>query len=168
MEYTFTLKYQLAKRAEDADALVEQLAEAGCDDALIGIGVPGRVALEFIRSAPSAKQAIESAVLQVKSVLADAQLFEVSPDYVGLTDVADLVGVSRQNMRKLMLAHYHSFPAPVHEGAATIWHLADVLTWLESRGGYHLPAGVQEAAAAALTFNLSKEIKRHRSPPDTP
>jgi len=168
MEYTFTLKYQLAKRAEDADALVEQLAEAGCDDALIGIGVPGRVALEFIRSAPSAKQAIESAVLQVKSVLADAQLFEVSPDYVGLTDVADLVGVSRQNMRKLMLAHYHSFPAPVHEGVATIWHLADVLAWLESRGGYSLPAGVQEAAAAALTFNLSKEIKRHRSPPDTP
>lgn len=168
MEYTFTLKYQLANRADDPDALVEQLAEAGCDDALIGIGVPGRVALEFIRSAPSAQQAIESAVLQVKSVLADAQLFEVSPDYVGLTDVADLVGVSRQNMRKLMLAHYHSFPAPVHEGAATIWHLADVLAWLESRGGYSLPAGVQEAAAAALDFNLSKEIKRHRSLPDTP
>jgi hypothetical protein len=30
---------------------------------------------------------------------------------VGLTDVAEIVGVSRQNMRKSMLAHPGSFPA---------------------------------------------------------
>ena len=48
MEYTFTLKYQLVGQTEEArDALVERLAEAGCDDALIGLGIPGRIALEF-------------------------------------------------------------------------------------------------------------------------
>ncbi|WP_431021965.1 DNA-binding protein [Erwinia rhapontici] len=167
MEYTFTLKYQLVGQTEeDGDALVERLAEAGCDDALIGLGIPGRIALEFIREASSAQQAMESALEQVRSVLPDARLFEVSPDYVGLTDVADLIGVTRQNMRKLMLAHYHTFPAPIHEGSATIWHLAEVLTWLEKRGGYRVPENVQEAAAAALNLNLSKEIQRHRSQPD--
>ncbi|MFK8256950.1 helix-turn-helix transcriptional regulator [Erwinia sp. AnSW2-5] len=167
MEYTFTLKYQLTDQAGTSDVLVERLAEAGCDDALIGLGIPGRIALEFIREASSAQQAMESALEQIRSVLPDARLFEVSPDYVGLTDVADLIGVTRQNMRKLMLAHYLTFPAPIHEGIATIWHLADVLTWLESRGGYRVPENVQEAAAAALNLNLSNEILRHRSQPDT-
>ncbi|MGE5331556.1 MAG: transcriptional regulator, partial [Nitrospirota bacterium] len=35
MEYTFTLKYQLAEDDCDLDALVERLGEAGCDDALV-------------------------------------------------------------------------------------------------------------------------------------
>ena len=49
MEYTFTLKYQLTYADRDPDALVERLGEAGCDDALVGIGQPGRLALEFTR-----------------------------------------------------------------------------------------------------------------------
>ncbi|CFN55919.1 DNA-binding protein [Bordetella pertussis] len=32
--------------------------------------------------------------------------------------MAQIVGVSRQNMRKLMLAHPATFPAPIHEGSA--------------------------------------------------
>ncbi|PSD31181.1 transcriptional regulator, partial [Stenotrophomonas maltophilia] len=46
MEYTFTLKYQLTEDDSDPDDLVERLGEAGCDDALVGIGQPGRLALE--------------------------------------------------------------------------------------------------------------------------
>ena len=45
MEYTFTLKYQLTDDDRDLQALVEHLGEAGCDDALVGIGQPGRLAL---------------------------------------------------------------------------------------------------------------------------
>ena len=41
MEYTFTLKYQLTDDDRDPDALVERLAEAGCDDALVGIVFDG-------------------------------------------------------------------------------------------------------------------------------
>src|SRR5574337_1190585 len=51
MEYTFTLKYQLADGDRDADALVERLGESGCDDALVGIGQPGRLALQVRRCA---------------------------------------------------------------------------------------------------------------------
>ena len=160
MEYTFTLKYQLADDDRNPDVLVERLGEAGCDDALVGIGQPGRLALEFIREAENADAAVRSALADVRSAVPSARLIEVAPDLVGLTDVAEMVGVSRQNMRKLMLANPGSFPAPVHEGGASIWHLADVLTWLQARGSYSLARDVLEVARVALQVNLAKESRR--------
>ena len=160
MEYTFTLKYQLADDDRDPDALVERLGDAGCDDALVGIGQPGRLALEFTREADSADAAVRSALADVRSAVPAARLIEVAPDLVGLTDVADIVGVSRQNMRKLMLAHPGTFPAPVHEGSASIWHLADVLTWLQAKGSYSVAMDVLEVACVALQVNVAKEGRR--------
>ncbi|MDY1550227.1 helix-turn-helix transcriptional regulator [Luteibacter sahnii] len=160
MEYTFTLKYQLADDDRDADALVERLGEAGCDDALVGIGQPGRLALEFTRDADSADAAVRSALTDVRRAVPSARLIEIAPDLVGLTDVADIVGVSRQNMRKLMLAHPGNFPAPVHEGSASIWHLADVLTWLQAKGSYSLALDVLEVSRVALQVNVAKEGRR--------
>ncbi|HBO5844628.1 TPA: DNA-binding protein [Pseudomonas aeruginosa] len=163
MEYTFTLKYQLADEDRDADALLERLGEAGCDDALVGIGQPGRLALEFVREAADAGAAMRSELADVRRAVPSAKLIEVAPDLVGLTDVADIVGVSRQNMRKLMLAHPSSFPAPVHEGSASIWHLADVLAWLQAKGSYSLPQDVLDVARAALQVNVVKESGRSQA-----
>ena len=160
MEYTFTLKYQLADEDRDPDALVERLGEAGCDDALVGIGQPGRLALEFTREATDADAAVRSALADVRNAIPLAKLIEVAPDLVGLTDVADIVGVSRQNMRKLMLAHPGSFPAPVHEGSASIWHLADVLIWLQAKGSYSLAKDVLDVSQVALQVNVAKEGQR--------
>ncbi len=160
MEYTFTLKYQLADGDRDPDVLVERLGEAGCDDALVGIGQPGRLALEFTREAADADEAVLSALADVRRAVPSARLIEVTPDLVGLTDVAEIVGVSRQNMRKLMLAHPGSFPAPVHEGSASIWHLADVLAWLETKGSYSLAQDVLDVARVALQVNVAKEGQR--------
>lgn len=160
MEYLFTLKYRLAEQDRDMDVLVERLGEAGCDDALVGIGQPGRVALEFTREADSAEAAVRSALADVKRAVPAAQLIEATPDFVGLTDVAEVVGVSRQNMRKLMLAHSGSFPAPVHEGGASIWHLAEVLTWLDAKGGYVLEQSLLEVSKVTLQVNLAKEAQR--------
>jgi predicted DNA-binding transcriptional regulator AlpA len=160
MEYTFTLKYQLADDDRDLDALVERLGEAGCDDALVGIGQPRRLALEFTREAANADEAVRSALADVRRAAPSARLIEVTPDLVGLTDVADIVGVSRQNMRKLMLAHPNSFPTPVHEGSASIWHLADVLVWLQAKGSYTLAKDILDVARVALQVNLAKEGRR--------
>ena len=161
MEYIFTLKYQLADEDSDPDALVERLGAAGCDDALVGVGQPGRLALEFSREADSAEEAVRTALADVKSAAPSARLIEASPDLVGLTDVADVVGISRQAMRKLMLAHRATFPMPVHEGIASIWHLAEVLDWLRTRGGYQIDTGILEAARVALEVNITKETLRH-------
>ncbi|MCP1454361.1 putative DNA-binding transcriptional regulator AlpA [Pseudomonas kilonensis] len=160
MEYIFTLKYQLADDGCAMDELVERLGEAGCDDALVGIGQPGRLALEFTREAPDAVKAVLSALADVHRAVPSAKLIEVAPDLVGLTDVAEIVGVSRQNMRKLMLAHPGSFPTPVHEGSTSIWHLADVLGWLQARGSYSLTKDVLDVAQVALQVNVAKEGRR--------
>jgi len=161
MEYIFTLKYHLAEQDSDMNALIERLGAAGCDDALAGIGQSGRLALEFSREADSAEKAVHSALADVRRAIPLARLIEISPDLVGLTDVADIVGVSRQAMRKLMLTHRATFPLPVHDGNASIWHLADVLDWLATRGGYQFDDSVLEVARAALEVNIAKEAIRY-------
>ena len=161
MEYIFTLKYQLADHDSDLNALVERLGAAGCDDALVGMGQPGRLALEFSREATSAEEAVRTALVDVKSAVPSARLIEASPDLVGLTDVADVIGVSRQAMRKLMLTHRGTFPMPVHEGSASIWHLAEVLDWLNMRGGYQIDTKILEVAKVMLEVNIVKEASRH-------
>ena len=96
MEYEFVLKFKLDDADSADDDVVERLGAAGCDDATVGIGLPGRIALSFTREASSAKQAILSALEDVKRAIPSAELIEVSPDLAGLTDIAELVGVSRQ------------------------------------------------------------------------
>lgn len=157
MEYVFTLKYQIA--SEDPDALIERLGTAGCDDALVGTGQTGRLALAFTRDARNAYTAILSALRDVKKALPEAKLIEVTPDLVGLTDVADMVGVSRQNMRKLMLGHGTRFPPPVHEGSAALWHLADVLGWLSEKANYEVDKSLIEIAISARQINIAKEAR---------
>lgn len=160
MEYDFELKFKLAPGEARARELVERLGEAGCDDAVIGIGQPGRIALNFTRDATSAKRAVVSALRDVKKVIPRATLIETGPDFVSLTDIADRVGVSRQNMRKLMLAYSDSFPAPIHEGSTAFWHLAPVLQWLERQQGYSIEPALLDVAHIAMQINLAKEAGR--------
>ena len=162
MEYIFTLKYQLADHDSDLEAIVERLGASGCDDALVGIGQPGRLALEFSREADSAEEAVCTALADVKSAVPFARLVEASPDLVGLTDVADIIGVSRQAMRKLMVANRATFPMPVHEGSASIWHLSEVLDWLKARGSHQIDSGIVEIAQVLLEVNITKESNRHQ------
>jgi hypothetical protein len=88
MDYFFTLKYQLMTDDPDFEQLVERLAEAGCDDASIGIGEPGRIALAFARARNNARDAICTAVRDVRQAIPSARLVGVTPDFVGLTEVA--------------------------------------------------------------------------------
>lgn len=161
-EYSFILKYRLSDQDCDADALVERLGEAGCTDALVGVGVAGRLALDFTREADSALDAIRSALHDVKTALPTATLVEISPDLVGLTDVAELMRVARQSMRKVMVAH-PDFPSPVYEGHMSLWHLSDVLVWLKGRKGYAYDPELQETAEVARAVNFAREKRRSSS-----
>jgi len=114
--YEFTLKFSFPDddQIDGMDELVERLGEVGCHDALVGIGKTGRLALDFCREADSAFEAVSSAIADVKTAIPKAQVTQAIPDLVGLTDVADIVGCSRQNMRKLMIKSGSSFPAPIY------------------------------------------------------
>jgi len=80
MEYTFTLKYRLSPADQNVDDLIERLGAEGCEDFLVGVGQPGRVALEFTREADSAQAAIQSALADVKRVMPRAQVLEAAPE----------------------------------------------------------------------------------------
>ena len=155
MEYEFTLKFKLPTVDADSDELIERLGDV-CGDALVGIGQPGRLALNFTRDTDSAELAIVSALTDVKNVIPQAELVEVAPDFVGLTDVAELMGVTRQNMRKLMLTHPDGFPAPIHEGSSALWHLAVLLQWLQGRDGYCIDPLLLDVARTTMQVNLTK------------
>ena len=97
MEYQFTLHYRLAETDNDFDAIVERLGEAGCDDALVGMGLPGCLGLDFVRAAKSAEAAMRSALADVRQAIPAAELIEAVPDFVGLSDAADVVGAQHRS-----------------------------------------------------------------------
>ena len=155
LDYIFTLKYRLPFDASP-DALVERLGEAGLTDALAGIGIAGRLGLEFTRAASSGTAALESAAADVSLCLPEAVLIEACPDYAGLTDIAEHVGLSRQAVRKIMAAD-KDFPAPVHDGSTGLWHLSEVLDWFMRSRQQDVDPALCEVAWAARALNAGIE-----------
>lgn len=162
-EYAFTLKFALPETADGMDVLTGRLYEAGCDDALIGTGQPGRLALNFDRQATSAVDAVNSAMADVQRAVPGTELIEAGPDLVGLTDISELMGCSRQNMRKLMLAHRDTFPLPVHESRASLWHLVDILQWFKNNQNKDIDDGRLELTNVTMHLNIAR-ANRHLDP----
>ena len=100
----------------------------------------------------------------VRAALPEAILIEAAPDYVGLSDVADSVGVTRQNLRKLMLQHHASFPLPIHEGKAVMWHLSDMLQWLQQKMAYKVRESDLQLAEVTKQVNLAKTLSAVNKP----
>lgn len=74
-------------------------------------------------------------------------MIEAGPDYVGLTEIAELLGISRQAMRKILTKNIETFPLPVHEGNPSIWHLKDVLGWMREEQGRAFDSAIEEVSA---------------------
>lgn len=155
--YEFELKFSLPKTAQDPESFVERLCEAGCTDALVGIGQTGRIAFRFTREANSAFEAVLSAVQNIKEAIPEAALIEAAPDLVGLSDIAIILGYSRQNIRKLMMNNLASFPTPIHEGKTILWHLSSILTWAKERDRYQFDELLLDVANTNMQLNIAKE-----------
>lgn len=83
MEYHFILRYLLdpAHATSNVDDILERLGEAGCLDALVGVGAPGKIVLDFTRTSTSLAQAIRIAVADVESAIPTAVLYSTEvPD----------------------------------------------------------------------------------------
>lgn len=156
-QYDFTLTFRLSNMEENPGKHVEKLGEAGCDDALIGIGKLGSISLNFNREAKSALKAITTAIKDVRKVIPDAALVEATPDFVGITDIASIYGTTRQYVRKVVTSRSRSFPDPVHEGNPSLWHLADVLGWMNT----HEPERMDEKLYELSKLNM--QINSYRS-----
>jgi hypothetical protein len=156
-EFDFTLDFALGHPDADPDAYVEALMREGCDDALIGIGKPGHIALNFIREASTAEEAVVSALAAVKRAIPNCRFIEATPDFVGITDIANLLGFSRQNMRKILEKSGTDFPPPVHGGTRPMWHLEPVLSWFASNQSRTIDTALLEIARVNRYCNYAKE-----------
>jgi hypothetical protein len=161
--YTFTLTFNLAHRGDDPGKFLDALFEAGCDDSSVGIGQHGMIGLDFTRSAASAVEALRSAIRNARTAIPGAVLVHAGPDLVGLTEMAEIFGFSRQNMRKYATgqsAAHDMFPAPAIMGEPSLWHLAEIASWLRLNTTVQPAPDVLEVSKAAARINF--EVERER------
>lgn len=160
IEYEFSLKFELPALDSNADQFVDVLFESGCDDAIVGTGLSGRIALSFIREALSADVAVSSAIRDVKTAIPGVKLVEATPDFVGLSEIAELLGCTRQNARKILHAKSRNgFPSPVHDGVASIWHLAQVLRWMKAIGNQKFNSALLELSEETMRVNVTRQSR---------
>ena len=160
--YDFTLTFALAERSSNPENYLDGLFEAGCDDALVGTGMPGSIALNFTRPAKSAENAIRQAVHDVQKAIPDAKLIELKPDLVGISDIAGLLGCSRQNIRKLATDGNSSFPSPSVSGSVPLWHFYEVANWLLKNSRIRLKPKAKDVEIAKIAFQQNLTIQQSR------
>ena len=136
MRFEFDVVIALPKGFGDEESIMDALFDAGCDDAVVGLGASGLVGLGFTRAGDEAESVISHAVRQVLSALPQgSQLREVKPDLVSLADVAARLSVSRQAL------HKRDMPPPSLGG---LYRASEMLPALEAQ-----PGKVRDAVEAA-------------------
>ena len=160
--FDFTLTFALPKRGGSPEDFLDALFDAGCDDALVGTGMPGSIALNFSRTAQSAENAIRQAVSDVLKALPDAVLIELKPDLVGISDIAELLGCSRQNIRKLAMGGNSTFPSPSVSGNVPLWHFYEVANWLLKNSRIKIKPKAEDVEVAKITYKNNLDVQRRR------
>ncbi len=162
--FEFTLIFALADAGADPAVHVDGPFEAGCDDATLGVGRPGMLALDFAREGESAAEALASAIRDARRALRGAELVEVAPDLVNLSDIARYLGVTKQNVRKYAAGEARrvkgAFPPPAFSGAPSLWHLYCVTIWFAKHTGLAPKRELIDVAKVAFRENL--RIQRRR------
>ena len=161
--FTFILTFSLPDPESNPGRYLDALYEAGCYDAAAGVGQSGMIGLDFSREAPSAEDAIRSAIVNVRAAIPDAVLVQAGPDLVGLTEMARIFGFSRQNMRKYATGQSsaaEAFPPPVVMGDPSLWHLAEIVAWLRANTSVQPADGVLAVSKAAAKMNFEVESRR--------
>jgi hypothetical protein len=101
--YEFDLVFALPGESEEGE-LLDRLFEAGFDDAVVGLGTPGLVAISIERAGGDAETVISESARAIAAALpSGSELREVRPDLVSQADVAARLGVTRQALQKRRL-----------------------------------------------------------------
>ena len=157
--YNFELSFKLPGVNADGEQYLDALYEAGCDDAMIGIGRKGFIGADFSRESTSLEIAVDSAIRNIETAIPGAQLIDAGPDLVGASDVAAILECSRQNIRQLLTTD-ESAPIPAYQGKRDLWHCAEVLTWLRDIKGMKIAPELIEVSTHAMRFNAAQQSKK--------
>jgi predicted DNA-binding transcriptional regulator AlpA len=162
--YEFTLHFRLPADRPAPDRWLDALFEAGCDDAVVGVGRKGNIALQFAREASRPAVALSRALRDVRKAIPGAVFLSAEPDLLNLAEVARVFGMTRQNVRKY--AAYETrriaapFPSPVVLGAESKWRLAEIADWARAQSVGSFPAEIGEIAHETARLNIKTQLAR--------
>ena len=144
-----------------ADDLIDDLFEAGCDDALVG-RTDGVQYLDFDRNAPSLESAILSAVADVEGINGVEVVRLAGAGLVSMVDIAARTARTRESVRLLIAGERGpgGFPPPVTDPRSRyrLWRWSEVERWLTANFG-HQPAHPDDHVAEAINAGL--ELRHH-------
>lgn len=136
--------------------VMNALYDAGCDDATPSVRY-GRIYLTFSRPAGSIKDAIISAIRNVRNAKIGADVLQVDDcNLVTQADIARRIGRSRQQVHQYITGKRGpgNFPPPVCDIAegAPLWYWCEVAYWLAQND--MIPREVVREAQEIDTINL--------------
>lgn len=143
------------------DEELDELFDAGCDDATFGLehGLP---VAQFDRGAATLADAIASAVRAVESVgLVAVRVLD--EDLVTLADIANRIGQSRESVRRYATGDRGpgAFPPPVNPArdGTVFYRWSEVAPWVRQ----HLEIDVPDTDFALVVANLVLQARLHRN-----
>ncbi|CAH3411882.1 hypothetical protein AI2711V1_1396 [Raoultella ornithinolytica] len=159
--YNFTLT--LSGVTVHTEGLEDALHTAGCADALVCF-YGTAVYLEFARESDSLERAILSAIADIESAPAlNARVESVDSALVGLSDIAELAGLTRQAIALLKDGARGSgqFPGPVQrvKGNSPLWRWKTVVRWLVMEGRLAEDSPLVAHAAVLDNLNLALQLR---------
>lgn len=166
LEYDFALI--LTGVSELTDEVISAFLNVGCDDATLSVQY-GRLYMEFSRAAPSLKDAILSAIKDVRRAGIGADVLRVDDcNLVTAAEIAQRIGRSRQHVHQYMIGERGpgGFPPPscYITDRSPLWAWCAVSYWL-SQSDMIRPEEVQEAEVLeAINNALAFAHQRDRNP----
>ena len=146
--------------------LEDALHHAGCTDALVCF-YGTAVYLEFDRESESLERAILSAIDNIESSSElNARVESVDATLVGLSDIAELTGLSRQAIALLKDGARGSgkFPGPVQrvQGNSPLWRWKTIVHWLVTEKRIAADSPLVEHAEILDSLNLALQLRASR------
>jgi len=166
-EFDFTLGLNLSEISEQE---VDALYEAGCSDATPSVQF-GRVWMDFSRVAKSYKDAVFSAIRDIRKAKIGADVTRIDEcNLVTQAEIARKIGKSPQYIHQLMTGSRGpgGFPPPsCHLGeSAFVWEWCEVSHWLVENNIVKREA-VEDSRVAYLINEVLALRQLHHCEPDT-
>ncbi len=153
--FNFTLT--LSGITSQTKGIEDALFSAGCDDALVCF-YGKSVYLEFDREASTLDVAVGSAINDIESSGLNIRVESVDSALVGLSDIADLTGLTRQAVALMKdgARGNGNFPCPLQrlKGNSPLWDWASVARWLRENNRLSEQPELHENAQALCKWNL--------------
>jgi hypothetical protein len=167
-EYDFTLV--LSGVTDLTPEVLNALFEAGCDDATPST-CQGRAFLDFTRAAPTLKDALLSAIDDVRKAGIGADVLRIDEcDLVTQSEIAHKIDRSRQQVHQYINGERGpgGFPPPVcrisEEHDSRLWYWREVAGWLH-KNNLIAKEAFQDAMVASLVNNALEMTLQQRTHP---